>query len=214
MAPNVEYGFFALARAKGGVFRKPDGSTEAFDDLREARKAMWRWTETEVLPKAVAAARESREAFCNDCTIEVRRVQQPGLFTADRVVSDIHGPDGEVIAKDVPDDHQETRIKAAAQSRFPEPTAEKLPAAEKGEVSERVIWTASLFIDGKQKDLPSFGWWVYGFPIESVLGVLNELAVEGWSVVQVSEDRGLYSGTTTDTDSAVTKARYLLVRGR
>ncbi len=212
MAHKVEYGVFALARAKGGTFHKPDDTTERFDSYDEAVRTRQAWIDDEALPKAVAAARQSREAFCEECTTQVRRVKQQGLLNPDRFVTDIHGPDGTVIARDVGDD-EEDRIASLAQASFPDPT-EKLPHDELGHVAERVVWRASLFIDGERKDLPAVDSWAYGLPIESVLGVLNELAAEGWSVVQVSEDRGIYAGVTNNTDSAVTKARYLLVRER
>jgi hypothetical protein len=36
----------------------------------------------------------------------------------------------------------------------------------------------------------------------------------GRSVVQVSEDRGVFAGATNATDSAIAKARFLLTRER
>jgi hypothetical protein len=214
MEHKVEYGFFALARAKGGTFHKPDGSTEPFDSHDEAVRAHNAWIVDEALPKAVAAARQAREAFCESCTTNVRRVKQQGLLNPDRFVTDIHDPDGKVIAQDVPDDELADRIANVARTRYPDPTRENLPNGERGHIADRVVWQASLFIDGERKDLPAFDRWTYGLPIEDVLGVLNELAAEGWSVVQTSEDRGIYAGVTNTTDSAVTKARYLLVRER
>jgi hypothetical protein len=57
-------------------------------------------------------------------------------------------------------------------------------------------------------------YWDFGLPMEGILSVLNDLAIDGWSVAHVSEDRGVFRGQTNATDSAVTKARYLLVRNR
>ena len=43
MARKLEYGFFAVARAKGGIFQKADGSTERFEDRDEAVRARNAW---------------------------------------------------------------------------------------------------------------------------------------------------------------------------
>jgi hypothetical protein len=212
MGRKVEYGFFALARAKGGIFRKADGSTESFEHREEAVRARDAWLTNEELPKAVSAVRRSRAQFSEDCTVQERRVKQSGFLNPDLVFRDLHGPDGEVIAQGIGDDAT-AQIATAAERCFPNPTISNLPASAEYIVKDQVIWHASLFLNGEAKRLPAFETWIYGFPIEGVLTVLNDLAADGWSVVQASEDRGIYVGATNQTDSAVTRARYLLVRG-
>lgn len=53
-----------------------------------------------------------------------------------------------------------------------------------------------------------------GVPIETITTQLNELAADGWSVVAVSEDRGLYLGIDAHDESYPARMRYLLERRR
>ena len=51
-----------------------------------------------------------------------------------------------------------------------------------------------------------------GVPLETITRRLNELAREGWRVVAVSEDRGLYLGIDARDESYPARLRYLLER--
>jgi hypothetical protein len=53
-----------------------------------------------------------------------------------------------------------------------------------------------------------------GVPLETITQQLNELAGDGWRVVAVSEDRGLYLGIDTHDESYPARLRYLLERTR
>ena len=63
------------------------------------------------------------------------------------------------------------------------------------ETSKERIWVGA-FLDGESEIpvLEKGQKWAYGFPIAEALGILNKLSREGWDVMQVSEDRGLYTG--------------------
>jgi hypothetical protein len=211
MTHELEYGYFAIMRVKGGVFHKADGTTETFEDYNKAINARKEWLEKEHLPKVLEATREAREKFRSECTIHERRVKQQGFLNPDRVYSDICGPDGRVLGQ-VVGDNQATQIEEYAAEHHPDPTLESVAADQEAKVTEKVMWAAATYLGGQYKRLPAFEDWAFGLPLEKILSILNNLASEGWSVAQVSEDRGIYAGTTNATDSAVTKARYLLVR--
>ncbi len=131
-------------------------------------------------------------------------------MTPDRVYRDIVDADGMRFG-DAGGDN-ESQISAEAQRRFPDPTPESLFNVSKTSVTETVVWAVGLYLEGKYERLPAFEDWAFGLPIKDLLVVLNDLVQQGWSVAHVSEDRGLYAGTTNNTDSSVTTARYLLVR--
>jgi len=126
-------------------------------------------------------------------------------------VKKVVGSDGTYLGDPSEKDFREI-VEEAALKRFPEPTPWGLASEIDGGVEKIVVWAASLFVNGEETRLPAFSTWEFGLPIQSVLGVLNELAAEGWAVTHVSEDRGIYGGTTNRTDSATTRARYLLMR--
>ena len=74
-------------------------------------------------------------------------------------------------------------------------------------------WIAE-FVDGEEQtdvELDAIVW-TQGFPAAAVAAALNQLGTEGWRVLHVSEDRGLYSGPHANSDAFVTRARYLLRR--
>jgi hypothetical protein len=209
------YGCLAVTRRRGGLFRKPDGATERFEEHAAAVDARAAWLSTEILPEATAAARKAREEFVRGCTVKGRSGKQAGIF---QVFRDIYGPAGELLETlklglAFSEDVVTRRIEALATDRFPEPTLANLQGISDSKVVETVVWTAGVYLDGEYTRLPAFDSWTFGFPIEGVIGVLNTLSRDGWSVAQVSEDRGLITGANGHPDSAVTTARYLLVRG-
>jgi hypothetical protein len=212
MNHELEYGYFAIMRVKGGVFHTADGTTETFEDYNKAINARKEWLEKEHLPKVLEATREAREKFRSECTIHPRRVKQQGFMNPDRMYSEICGPDGAVLGQVTGANHA-AQIEKYAAERHPDPTPQSVTANEETKVTEKVMWAAATYLGGQYKRLPAFEDWAFGLPLEKILSVLNDLASEGWSVAQASEDRGIYAGATNATDSAVTKARYLLVRG-
>ncbi len=52
----------------------------------------------------------------------------------------------------------------------------------------------------------------FGYPISEVLGCLNRLAVDGWQIVHVSEDRGPHPDGELAGESLLSVVRYLLSR--
>lgn len=73
-------------------------------------------------------------------------------------------------------------------------------------------WQAVFYTADQQTPLavPEDSDYSWGFPIAFALGVLGRLAGEGWRLVHVSEDRGLYNGADAPDESYPTRVRYLL----
>jgi hypothetical protein len=189
----------------------PDGEKQSFETYARAVQARQEWIEKNSLAAAKKHADEEREAFIAGCTVQEERIKQPGLLNPDLIRKWVVTPDGKILG-DAPVSGREKVIAEAAEEKFPEPTVGSLLNSLAGGVEKIVVWAASLYLDGQPKELPAFSTWSFGLPIEDVLRVLNEIAAEGWYVVQVSEDRGIYAGETNQTASAVTTARYLLAR--
>jgi hypothetical protein len=61
-------------------------------------------------------------------------------------------------------------------------------------------------------DLPIDVEYAWGFPSAAVNALLEKLADEGWRLIHVSEDRGLYRGEDAQNESAPTRARFLMER--
>lgn len=205
-----QYGYLAIERVHGGLLTLPDGE-QLFEEYAKADDALHKWVTEDLLPKAVEQAQQKRKAFVDGCTWDERKVKQPGLLTADLVVREVLDPDGAVIGNPDVADFAEI-VEKEALERFPEPNVRGVANQSDGKVKQVVVWKVALYVDGQHKSLPAFSTWSFGLPIKGVLEVLDELAEDGWSVAHVSEDRGLYKGLTNQTDSAVTTARYLLVR--
>jgi len=73
-------------------------------------------------------------------------------------------------------------------------------------------WAGSLYLDGDRQDL-NFdpGSYLGGIPLQAILYELNLLSEQGWTVIHVSEDKGLFVGDDTDNDAYVTRVRYMLL---
>lgn len=81
--------------------------------------------------------------------------------------------------------------------------------------SDVLTWQSELVHgDGRVEpyDLGDPGWSWWGVPASQVAAVLDALASEGWSLVHVSEDKGLFSGATAGFESYPARIRYLLRR--
>jgi hypothetical protein len=211
MTVTRQYGYLALERVHGGLATMPNGEKRFFENPSEADQARVEWAAENALAEATRKQAEERQAFVEGCEVKEERVKQTGLLQPDIVHKRVLSPSGEYLGDPTQKEFTEI-VEAAADEKFPEPTAAGLAFGLEGGVEKIVIWASSLFLDGERKRLPAFQSWSFGLPIEGVLEVLNEIAADGWYVVQVSEDRGLYAGTTNRTDSAVTTARYLLAR--
>ncbi|MHB1519609.1 MAG: hypothetical protein ACYCYQ_15250 [Acidimicrobiales bacterium] len=105
-------------------------------------------------------------------------------------------------------------VQAEAEKRFP-----NLPPPDRPDFlawwinskEEVRTWQALLFT--AEDELPvefTVSAWTWGYPTKGVLKLLDQLSSDGWNLVHVSEDRGLYTGADALNESYPTRARYLL----
>ena len=99
--------------------------------------------------------------------------------------------------------------------QHPAPRRPEIPTYEswfKSKAAEHRTWRAELITSSGSKAiaLPEPFDWSWGFPIAVAIDLLEGLEQEGWKLVSVSEDRGLYSGADATNESYPTRVRYLL----
>ena len=129
-------------------------------------------------------------------------------------VARIRFPDGTETA--VPPEAAEDYVTEAFREQHPPPTvaAQFADWLDTIKVTELRTWGGWLF-DGAENvplkmGLPASQ---FGYPIREVLSCLDRLGVDGWRVVHVSEDRGVYDMENDAAgESGVTTVRYLLVQ--
>ena len=81
------------------------------------------------------------------------------------------------------------------------------------QITRATGWRSAFVHGGRREDfdLGARGW-DFGLPIVEIVAKLDALAADGWRVLDVSEDHGIYHGPHAQTDHFVTRARYLLGR--
>lgn len=239
---SSRYGFFAIERVHRDVVEYPDGTERLFpaglgnteaeaynvEQQRRHEEAIEAHARADAASHAelVSEWRARRERWMEQVTIETieQRVRPRGkLYNVKSHVLHVTFPGGQV--KEIPserppsDSELQRTLERLCDEAYPAP-------AETSRISARPVepglaslvttvtgWAADLFLPPGQEPLeldPTD--FTYGFPIQEVTDTLNELADEGWSVVHVSEDRGLYAGNHAASDAYVTRARYLLER--
>jgi hypothetical protein len=81
------------------------------------------------------------------------------------------------------------------------------------QIAELRTWAGRLFDRNENlpvdMGLPSSQ---FGYPIREALSCLDRLSADGWRIVHVSEDRGIYPENDPSGESGVTTVRYLLSR--
>jgi hypothetical protein len=219
-----QYGFLIVERTNRWQVSFPDREdTEEFQAKADAEIASSEWSRKEEAKrdrKLEAAARESatkREVFRADTKFELVTVRNSNPFQADFHKPTVIFPDGsetrfeEGTLKELIEDH----IKERSLKAFPDPKpTDPRFRVEAPTVDEIRVWEAELVLGDERRSLPDIKSWSHYFPAESVAIALNDLAVDGWSVAHVSEDRGLYTSDIAMNRSAPVLARYLLVRER
>ena len=87
--------------------------------------------------------------------------------------------------------------------------------AETGAVGiEQRVWVGiEIEPDGSEREFEEgLDGWRFGAPLAGINRELNRLAADGWMVVSVSEDKGLYLGSDSPDESYPSRIRYLLGR--
>lgn len=221
MAPPT-YGYLAVGRAHRDLLSLPDGTK--LPPRKWDETSIYGWWQTNVQGPADLAYENSRTAWreqrgrfigaCRVAAFEGERRRDPP-----RIKEPMHRvtfPDGTVV--EMRQDQSAGRIEEVFKTRYPEPTAPK--AGPDYEAWRKAVdhqplrtWVARLYLDGESNYLKfDPGDWSDGMPIQAILQQLNDLAHKGWTVMHVSEDRGLYVGEDTQNDAYVTRVRYMLVR--
>jgi hypothetical protein len=82
----------------------------------------------------------------------------------------------------------------------------------KSKAMDHRTWRADIVLSSGTTpvQLPEPLDWFWGFPSASVNKLLEDLELDGWKLVQVSEDHGLYAGTDAPNESFPSRVRYLL----
>lgn len=160
--------------------------------------------------------RDNYASRCRVATIKVAAVGG-GRRTPMIDVDEIRFPDGKVERVDAGEGAAYVAEVAAKRhptdNRRPEP-----PKFDKwwNEHSKKIVEWAGQFFEGGTSPRPitvDAIDWEYGLPVEPILEALNSLLDEGWRLVHVSEDRGLYSNPgVVVNDSYPTRVRYLVER--
>jgi hypothetical protein len=73
----------------------------------------------------------------------------------------------------------------------------------------QAAWCDSAGVQDLEVDLGSQ---IGGVPVQAIVTLLDRYAAEGWRVVHVSEDRGLYAGADVAEESFITRIRYLFAQ--
>lgn len=215
-----QYGFFVIERKRGWRARLPDGSETAWLPTKaRAEQASTSWKEKAqkeldvAFNEAKREVREARRGFIAETKVEIVTVDNPARFQRDFEKPTVCLPDGAQIQfeQGTPKKEIDSYIKAAAREAHPDPERPNPPTGNPT-VEELNVWEAELILEGQRHNLPAIDVWSRFFPMEAVSTHLNELAADGWSVVHVSEDRGLYKSAIAANMSAPLVVRYLLAR--
>jgi hypothetical protein len=118
---------------------------------------------------------------------------------------------------DVPTGTVERFIRKQADNRYPDPPkpqVKEFASWYRLTAQERRVWQGWLLTaDGYElatEELTTWGG--HAFPVQDALRQLDKLQQEGWRLVHVSEDHGLYQGVDVSDEAYLTRVRYLLER--
>jgi hypothetical protein len=213
---GYEYAMLVLRRLRVHRVTKADGTTEDLQDLAEP--TLLAWFNTYVRPPVEAAyAEESRR--WNDGYAGWRGQIAVNERPAHNAPWLVRYPDGravEVYAPDAPALEGRLRYEYV-QTGHPEPVLPPHPNHYQewvaASVRQQRMWFAELHTSAgvtRERHATPFLW--YGVPVEPIVAMLNRLGQEGWQLVAASEDKGLYSGQDTTSESSPVVVRYTLMR--
>lgn len=222
---TARYGYLALGRVKFLVYKSPEGETlppsiyNSEDQLHGWWAEKVRASAQASYNQAIASWNKAWQEFRSQCFVETKRVKQDtgSVFKTWIEVDVVTLPDGTIEQFDRGKGGEQ--ISRQFRSATPPPAALDDPSSSFTQWRNRITrsevrtWRADLYVDGTATplDIDTSQGWKYGLPIEEILRILNDLADKGWTVLHVSEDRGLYTGEDAQNDAYVTRARYMLV---
>ena len=156
------------------------------------------------------------QQFKGSCTVESIVWQRGSTLSRVSPLVRITFPSG--ASEDCEQKESEVLIEAAfvhKKGRCPsERTYSDWQKSTSAKASEQRIWVCSAFeADGKWKtvNVDLSDWW-FGAPLKGITKTLNFFGSDGWSVVNSTEDKGLYTGTDAANESFPSRIRYLLQR--
>ena len=107
-------------------------------------------------------------------------------------------------------------VEIEAKRNIPDPDPPDIPAYSSWyDSNKRDVRTWRVELHTAEGSVPlSFdaGNWSWGYPIQGALSLLDQLDSDGWQVLHISEDHGLYRGADAQDESYPTRVRYLLRR--
>lgn len=164
------------------------------------------------LTQAKEKIRQDREEFIAETGIEIVTVDNSNPFQVDYRKPTITFPDGATMQfpEAAPQDTIHEAIEDAAREAHPDPAPGELAGIP--ELESVKVWEREFLDGGKRLPYPDIFTWDHYFPMSEVAQTLDELAQEGWSIVNASEDRGLYRSDLAESLSVPLTVRYLLVR--
>jgi hypothetical protein len=175
---------------------------------------------------AVAARQEAVAKFIESATVHSYEEAVREWDAAPRRLGFHKGPAPDPVdqvrigdeAHHVPAGTAQDFLGEEAARRFPDPPAPDKPADYSTWFSrkkhEKRTWQATFVTDSDERpiELGSSLSWPWGFPVAAALRELNRLERDGWMLVHVSEDHGLYAGADATDEAYLTRVRYLLAR--
>lgn len=162
--------------------------------------------------RATEAVHKARDSWLTSC--ELRERQYPERLVGPKRAElsyDSFTLDG--VPRKCAAGHGRAYLEKVAEEKFPDAVMEKVPARPKSRVAYGVYWKANLIQDGESQELAwPFLTMDHGAPLQWITQVLNEYEQQGWSLVQVTEDHGLYRREDGLNEAYLNRIRYLLHR--
>jgi hypothetical protein len=117
---------------------------------------------------------------------------------------------------DVPTGTAQRFIREQADDRYPDPqkpVPRDFNSWYQQRAQERRVWQGwFLTADAHEQVTEEVGGGNHGFPMQDAMRELDKRQKEGWRLVHVSEDHGLYQGVDATDEAYLTRVRYLLER--
>lgn len=203
--------FFVVSRTTRWRLAYPGGEKSAWLPKEEADELLEKWDQEAgaTLAEAREQVEREREEFLAAAELEIVSVHNPNPFQAEYRKPTVTFPDGSTIQfeESAPEERIQEAMKEAAREAHPDPDRRGRPVQE-----SLPVWEREILAGESRRSLPDILSWDYSFPMADVIETLDELARYGWSVLNASEDRGLYSSKLAENTSAPLCVRYLLAR--
>jgi hypothetical protein len=204
-----------VTRATQWRLRHGDGEQSPWSAKETAERLLAKWDRSAetLLEEAADEVTKARKEFIAETDVRIVSVRNPNPFQVDHRKPTLAFPDGSEMQFE--EGTSEEQIKAAmeeaAHEAHPDPYPPKV-RGERPELEERQVWERELLTSKERTPFPAVEAWDHFFPMDAVAETLDELSQKGWSLVSVSEDRGLYKSALAENRSAPLLVRYLLVR--